>query len=276
MSQELLKSLSMYFVLALIFESGFNLIFSWRLFIKYLGNKGWKTPIMILAAWIIFETYDLDIISNVIREFGAGNIDQVTTGGKFLTALFIAGGSGAVNNVLNVLKVRDDGSRKEHVQKEIKLKELLHQLKTLTQKRDKLKNEVTSFEQLCVDAKDALEALEKNYIEKEETIEILKTEIQSIRGHMTALLKGRDIETLVDLEKSQMDDLNTSFEEKQSLLKEQENQMNELKDQVDAIKIQGDDLNEKYYLSKKQYSEVEFKIKQLELDKRSLEIEIGD
>lgn len=183
MEQELIKSLSMYFVLALVFESGFNVLFSWRVFIKYLGNRGWKTPIMIVSAWLIFNAYDLDIISNIVKAFGHSQVSDVTFGGKLISALFIAGGSSGVNVVLNHLKIRENSFRKERVNQEVELKTWQDEQRETIEEKEHLVEELAAFEELLEET----QLICKEYIEKRDTLtseeeqfDVLSKEIQKI------------------------------------------------------------------------------------------------
>ncbi|MCI5117143.1 MAG: hypothetical protein D3913_04125 [Candidatus Electrothrix sp. LOE1_4_5] len=98
-------------VLSVVFEVAMTPIFNWRVFLKYGEGKGWKTPIVIGTALIVFWSYNIDIISNLLVSLGQKA--ELDFGGQLLTALLIAGGSDGVFRIFTKLNIRNPAERKE-------------------------------------------------------------------------------------------------------------------------------------------------------------------
>ncbi|MDU9050628.1 MAG: hypothetical protein Q3M30_17410 [Candidatus Electrothrix sp. Rat3] len=98
-------------VLSIVFEVALTPIFNWRLFLQHAEGKGWKTPIIIGVALIVFWSYDLDIIRNLL--VALGQKAELSFGGQVLTALLIAGGSDGVFRIFTKLNIRNPTERKE-------------------------------------------------------------------------------------------------------------------------------------------------------------------
>jgi hypothetical protein len=97
------------FVLALLLESGFALLFNWRLFLEFFDGKAWRSPIMLLGALMIVRTFDLDLMASLFDAYSSRPADAPSTGGWFtsvLTAMILAGGSVGVNRILVGLGIR--------------------------------------------------------------------------------------------------------------------------------------------------------------------------
>lgn len=111
--------LLLFLILSLVFETALTPIFNWRLFAKHFEGKGWKTPITITLAFVVFLPYNLDIFSAILKIFGNDVnftlVGGVETGyfGRFVTALLIAGGSDGIYRIFTKLGVRDPGERKK-------------------------------------------------------------------------------------------------------------------------------------------------------------------
>jgi hypothetical protein len=106
------------FVVALLLESAFALLFNWRVFQAFLNGRAARTPIMLLGAWLVVHKFDFDLMASLMQAYRP--IDGVTTGGwftKLLSAMILAGGSVGVNKILVALGFRslvkdDDVPRK--------------------------------------------------------------------------------------------------------------------------------------------------------------------
>ncbi len=98
-------------VLSIVFEAAMTPIFNWRLFLKYAEGKGMKTPIVIGTAFLVFWSYDLDIIHNLL--LALGQKAECGFGGQVLTALLIAGGSDGVFRIFTKLGIRNPAERKK-------------------------------------------------------------------------------------------------------------------------------------------------------------------
>ncbi len=103
-----LAALTMLFVLAVLLESAFALIFNWRVFLTYFSLRGVRTIIMIVVSVIVVHQFNLDIVSSLINAYR--DADQSIASGplsKFITALILAGGSAGVHNIMHALGYRD-------------------------------------------------------------------------------------------------------------------------------------------------------------------------
>ena len=96
-----------FLVLAVVFEVALTPIFSWRVFLVHFDGKGWKTPITIILALVVFFTFKLDIIRDLLLIFGDVTERKATTGGQILSALLIAGGSDGIWRIFTRLGIRN-------------------------------------------------------------------------------------------------------------------------------------------------------------------------
>ncbi|MFH1214687.1 MAG: hypothetical protein V1681_11400 [Candidatus Neomarinimicrobiota bacterium] len=103
------KVLVKFLVLSVVFETAMTPIFNWRFFLKHFEGKGVKTPLTICLAFLIFWTYNLDIVSDTLNalEYQA----KINIGGQFVTALLIAGGSDGVFRIFTKLGIRNPTER---------------------------------------------------------------------------------------------------------------------------------------------------------------------
>lgn len=111
--------LIVFLVLSVVFEVALTPIFNWRIFLKHFEGKGVKTPVTVLLAFIVFWSYDLDIVSDLLV---ALNYEaSKSKGGQILTALLIAGGSDGVFRVFTSLGIRNPTERKKKSEESRKL-----------------------------------------------------------------------------------------------------------------------------------------------------------
>jgi hypothetical protein len=107
------RVLLVFLVLSVVFEVALTPIFNWRLFMAHFEERGLKTPITVVLAFVVFWSYGLDIISELLTA-----LDKPTgrsLGGQILTALLIAGGSSGVFQIFTKLGIRmntDDRKKK--------------------------------------------------------------------------------------------------------------------------------------------------------------------
>lgn len=108
-----LRALTMLFVVAVLLENAFAIIFNWRIFLTYFSLRGVKTPIMIIVSFIIVTLFDLDILAALINAYQAppGNASGFMS--SFVTALILAGGSAGVHNIMSTLGYRDQRTVEE-------------------------------------------------------------------------------------------------------------------------------------------------------------------
>lgn len=112
-----------YFIIALIFETAMSVIFKWRFFLERWNNKGLKTVILVVVAYLLTVSLNLNIFKELLPILNNETI--VTTSNNniemFLTALFIAGGSGNIYELIKNTKIRDT-KRNNDITKKANLK----------------------------------------------------------------------------------------------------------------------------------------------------------
>ncbi len=97
------------FVISVVFETALTPIFNWRVFARHFEGKGVKTPITVLLALALLWGYDIDIFKHVIDAFAENGADpsSSTVVGRIITALLVAGGSGAIFNIFAKIGLRN-------------------------------------------------------------------------------------------------------------------------------------------------------------------------
>jgi hypothetical protein len=107
-----LAALTMLFVMAVLLENAFSIIFNWRVFLTYFSLRGVKTIIMVAIAYLIVSLFHLDIVAALLSAYNAHTLQPkpVASGflSKFITALILAGGSAGVYNIMYALGYRSD------------------------------------------------------------------------------------------------------------------------------------------------------------------------
>jgi hypothetical protein len=106
--------LLVFLVLSVVFEVALTPVFNWRVFLKYFEGKGVKTPVTVVLAFIVFWSYGLDVVSDLL--VALGHPAPQTVGGRLLTALLIAGGSDGVLRIFTKLGIRDPAERKQRAE----------------------------------------------------------------------------------------------------------------------------------------------------------------
>jgi hypothetical protein len=108
-----LAALTMLFVVAVLLENAFAVIFNWRVFLAYFSLPGVKTIIMIVVSWLIVNTFGIDVMASLIAAYKSPAtgpaMDPATISGpasRFITALILAGGSAGVNRIMVALGFR--------------------------------------------------------------------------------------------------------------------------------------------------------------------------
>lgn len=104
--EEVGEVLLTFLVLSVVFEVALTPLFNWRMYLIHLEGKGWKTPIVIGLALLVFWGYNMDIIYDLLTALGY----EVSKGfgGQMLTALLIAGGSSGILEIFRKLNIRED------------------------------------------------------------------------------------------------------------------------------------------------------------------------
>lgn len=95
------------FVLALLLESAFALIFNWRVFEILLVGRAVRTPIMLIGAWLLVHYFSIDLMASLLDAYQPAERARTGSGfTKLLTAMILAGGSVGVNRILVALNFR--------------------------------------------------------------------------------------------------------------------------------------------------------------------------
>lgn len=103
--------LLVFLVISVVFETAMTPIFNWRVFLTHFESKGIKTPVVIVTAFFVFWSYDLDIVEEILRAMGHEQKSEF--GGRVLTALLVAGGSDGVFRIFDKLGIRNSKARLE-------------------------------------------------------------------------------------------------------------------------------------------------------------------
>jgi len=108
-------ALTMLFVIAVLLENAFAVIFEWRVFLAYFSVRGIKPIIMIAVSLAIVHGFDLDVVANLIAAFKSVKdkplIEPAEITGlvsKVITALILAGGSAGINRIMHTLGIRNE------------------------------------------------------------------------------------------------------------------------------------------------------------------------
>ncbi|WP_147820593.1 hypothetical protein [Salidesulfovibrio onnuriiensis] len=99
--------LARFFVLSVVIEVAFSTLFNWKVYLLHLHDKGYKTPILVISLFVFCWSTDLDIVGDLVKTLFPGTAGLNTFIGMFLTALLLAGGSGAMNTLFDKLKIRN-------------------------------------------------------------------------------------------------------------------------------------------------------------------------
>lgn len=98
--QQAFKSLFVLVVLALLLESGLAVIFRWRPFLVYFDGRGAKTVVSVVFALFFVSSFDMDIVTDLVNIYSQRSTPfKHGFEGFVITALIVAGGSAAVNNI---------------------------------------------------------------------------------------------------------------------------------------------------------------------------------
>lgn len=119
--EDIKSVLVVFLILSVVFEVALTPLFNWRVFMARFEGKGYKTPITVVLAFVVFWGYDLDIISDLLVAMNRSA--KMSIGGQILTALLIAGGSSGVFQILTKLKIRmepkDRAAKAEEAKREL-------------------------------------------------------------------------------------------------------------------------------------------------------------
>lgn len=108
---DLVQILVLFLVLSVVFETALTPVFNWRWFARRFEGKGVKTPVTVVLAFLVFRSFDVDIIKDILNAFGSSGDNTASFGGQVLTALLIAGGSDGVFRIFTRLGIRNSAER---------------------------------------------------------------------------------------------------------------------------------------------------------------------
>ncbi len=97
------------FVLALLLEQAFALFFNWRLVHEFLVGRAWRTPIMVLASYVLVDQCNMDLVASLLTVYNPAGAPKTSYESVFthlVTAMILAGGSVGVNQIMVNLGVR--------------------------------------------------------------------------------------------------------------------------------------------------------------------------
>lgn len=99
------------FVLAVLLESAFELLFNWRLFQEFFVGKAWRTPIMFGVSLLLIRSFNFDLMATLFDAYSGVTKARTAGAGSLLTesvtAMILSGGSVGINRILVNLKFRD-------------------------------------------------------------------------------------------------------------------------------------------------------------------------
>ena len=112
-----MAALTMLFVVAVLLENAFAVIFNWRVFLTYFSLRGVKTIIMVGASLLIVWQFRIDVMANLIAVYQSSSSAPTKPASNaftlFITALILAGGSAGINRIMVALGFR--GDRQEEI-----------------------------------------------------------------------------------------------------------------------------------------------------------------
>jgi hypothetical protein len=107
-----MAALTMLFVIAVLLENAFAVIFNWRVFLTYFSLRGVKTIIMVASSLLIVWSFGIDVMANLIAVYQSSPGTPVKPASNaftlFITALILAGGSAGINRIMVALGFRTD------------------------------------------------------------------------------------------------------------------------------------------------------------------------
>jgi len=104
------KALFVLFILAVLVESGLQLIFRWRPYLRVFDTSAVNALIALAFSWFFVGWFKLDIATKLVNAYAApDHVYANSTVGYLLTAMIIAGGSAGVNNIFKAFGIRPIG-----------------------------------------------------------------------------------------------------------------------------------------------------------------------
>lgn len=99
-----------FFGVVVLFESGFGLLFQWRLFREFLPVAGWRAPIMFVVSAVLTYSFPaLDVFHRAVSAFAGETV--ATPAGDWsatwlISAAILAGGSAGMMRIFEQLGIR--------------------------------------------------------------------------------------------------------------------------------------------------------------------------
>jgi hypothetical protein len=102
---EAFKALFLLFVIATVLESALAILFNWRPFVETFNARAVRPVVSMAMSLVLVFMFKLDIVTGLANLISP-HVPELDWTGKMLTAMVIAGGSAAVNNLLVTLGFR--------------------------------------------------------------------------------------------------------------------------------------------------------------------------
>lgn len=96
---EAFKALFLLFVLAIVLESALAILFNWRPFVETFNSRAVKPLVSLAFAVALVYMFKIDLVTSLAKLISP-NVPALDDTGQILTAMVIAGGSAAVNNLM--------------------------------------------------------------------------------------------------------------------------------------------------------------------------------
>jgi hypothetical protein len=96
---EAFKALFLLFVLATVLESALAILFNWRPFVETFNARAVRPVVSLAFALMLVFLFNLDLVT-ALAKLVSPNVPALDATGRILTAMVIAGGSAAVNNLM--------------------------------------------------------------------------------------------------------------------------------------------------------------------------------
>jgi hypothetical protein len=93
------KALFLLLVLAIFLESALAILFNWRPFVEIFNSRAVKPVVSLAFALFLVYKFRIDLISTLAKLINP-TVPPLDDSGRILTAMVIAGGSSAVNNLM--------------------------------------------------------------------------------------------------------------------------------------------------------------------------------
>jgi len=102
---EVFKALFLLFAVATVLESALAILFNWRPFVETFNARAVRPVVSFIASLYLVFQFKLDIVTGLAK-LVSSEVPPLDWTGKILTAMVLAGGSAAVNNLMVSLGFR--------------------------------------------------------------------------------------------------------------------------------------------------------------------------